>query len=382
MRNNTYYKKQKQMIVGIIAAVALVVILICGGFYLKADKKQEPEEEPTYIVTVYKSLDGLITSADPDMVQSEDTSKLLLEAHAQDKVILNVLMDAGKAYAGAEVLDDTVTSLVVSEQAKSSTEEEISFTMPESNVTVSVNYQALPEPTPTPEPTPIPESKRYNISVGGVTDEILKDYDGAYDETKLVNEFGNYFGMSNPDSKYYSTYRITFTAEPATSTGTYVGHYVYLNDDTTWRVLTEYNTVSQSYSFTDEKVEPTATPTPEPSPTPTSTPTTTSTGGTTGYTGGAAGYSIPQYQTVETSFDVNNVSTVFLQFVGSESGFYDAIAEYVFSSGLTGQVVGTFGSYEIDPETDTARFTVSLSTGGSIDGSFSKEASQYTFSGL
>lgn len=386
MNNNSYYKKQKQLIIGIIGVVVLLVALICGISFMKADRREEKAEKPTYTVTVYKSLDGLVTCTNDEMVDTEDTSKLLLKAHGDEEVTLNVLADEGKRYAGTEVMDDTATSISVSENAQSANEEEISFTMPKSNVTVSVYYEAQPEPTPTPEPTATPEPKKYNISVSGMTDEILQSYKKEYSENLFVNAFGNYFGMSNPDSKYYSTYRITFTPETVDNqTEDMVSHYAYLNDDEAWKVLVQYSFLNKDYAFTDLKPEPTATPLPTATPIPTAAPSDTQSGtntpaGTSGTGGG--GVSQPQTQTIETAFDVQGVSTVFLQYVGSESTFYDEISNYVFNSGLTGQIVGNFSFYEIDPESDTVTFTVDLSAGGAIEGSYSKDTEQYSFSGL
>ena len=110
--------------------VVLLVALICGISFMKADRREEKAEKPTYTVTVYKSLDGLVTCTNDEMVDTEDTSKLLLKAHGDEEVTLNVLADEGKRYAGTEVMDDTATSISVSENAQSANEEEISFTMP------------------------------------------------------------------------------------------------------------------------------------------------------------------------------------------------------------------------------------------------------------
>ena len=170
-----------------------------------------------------------------------------------------------------------------------------------------------------------------------------------------------------------------------------VYHYIYFNNDPRWEALASYYTKDKTYLFTE--VEPES----ETSQSETADPNSASqqdsgnaagagssgsysSGGSSsgnGYTGGSF-YTTPE---VTTSFDIMQVSTVFLKYVGGQDRFYSEAFNYVLKKGMTGEIVGTMSSYEISTDENKATFSISLSTGGSISGTYSKTDDAFTFEG-
>ena len=55
---------------------------------------------------------------------------------------------------------------------------------------------------------------------------------------------------------------------------------------------------------------------------------------------------------------------------------------YVLLKGGTGNIVRTMSSYKILPEKEKAKFTITLSTGGTIEGTYNRKKDAYSFKGL
>ena len=110
---------------------------------------------------------------------------------------------------------------------------------------------------------------------------------------------------------------------------------------------------------------------------------------TAGYTstsaagsGSTGGYSQGSPVTTTTTFDIMQVSKTFLKYVGDQDRFYEECFQYVLLKGGSGNIVGTMSSYEILPEKEKAKFTITLSTGGVIEGSYNRKKDAYSFGGL
>ena len=116
-----------------------------------------------------------------------------------------------------------------------------------------------------------------------------------------------------------------------------------------------------------------------------------SSGNTAGSTGGmtsqgsavtGGGYTSTPGKTTTTSFDILQVSKVFLDYTGNQDRFYSKAFEYVLSKGLTGSITGTMKEYSIDAENKKANITITLNTGGSFKATYDKAKDEFSFSGL
>jgi len=117
-----------------------------------------------------------------------------------------------------------------------------------------------------------------------------------------------------------------------------------------------------------------------------SNPSGSSTTGTSSIPAAASGtggsYSQGNTVTSTTTFDIMQVSKTFLKYVGDQDRFYEECFQYVLLKGGSGNIVGTMSSYKILPEKEKAKFTITLSTGGVIEGSYNRKKDAYIFGEL
>ena len=399
-----YYQKQKRLMIVIAASLLVFIVLVCSVSAIKAGKKKADvgEEEERYLVTVYKSTEGLITCED-ELEKEEDDNKLILQAKEGENIILDILPDEGKLYSNAEVMDEKAGYILLSEEKSDGTvenEKRISFIMPAGNVTVNVNYvndlSANDEEDEAEDNQE--EEQLYHITVQGMTKKIEKTYRGYYDEEDFVRAIGNWFGMISAASDYYNVTKATFTDEKYDKdTENTVSHYLYFNDDKEWKILATFDFTSKTYQFVDirqrEKEEAqiaakraeqeqknTATPTPVPTEAAANIP---SGGSYSNSDSPTISDTEPQQESYETeesiALSISNVSSTFLEFVGSQDVFHEAVSEYLFGLGFTGRVNSKFEEFTLDEEKGEAHFVISLGKSGAVYGTYDRSTGAYGF---
>lgn len=399
-----YYQKQKRIMIVIVASLLVFIVLVCSVSAIKAGKKKADvgEEEERYLVTVYKSTEGLITCED-ELEKEEDDNKLILQAKEGENIVLDILPDEGKLYSNAEVMDEKAGYILLSEEKSDGTvenEKRISFIMPAGNVTVNVNYindlSANDEKDEAEDDQE--EEQLYHITVQGMTKKIEETYRGYYDENDFVRAIGNWFGMISAASDYYNVTKATFTDEKYDKdTENTVSHYLYFNDDKEWKILATFDFTSKTYQFVDirqrEKEEAqiaakraeqeqknTATPTPVPTEAVANIP---SGGSYSNSDSPTISDTEPQQESYETEesieLSISNVSSIFLEFVGSQDVFHEAVSEYLFGLGFTGRVNGKFEEFTLDEEKGEAHFVISLGKSGAVYGTYDRSTGAYGF---
>jgi hypothetical protein len=284
----------------------------------------------------------------------------------------------------------------------------IDFTMPDTNIVMTFGFanetvseepdwQSLETETAAETETETEESP-YGLTLHGVTADLITSFQGQFDDRDFLQQLGDALHMDSIRSDYYSVTDVTFSQEPYTGAkdSDKVYDYIYFNNDSDWKVLSTYYLKEQSYVFTELPKETETEETIVIVPQETETSAASDENGSTDPTGAARTSSETsassgsdstitqgQAQTVTTSFDIMQVSTVFLAFTGdSSSTFYDQAFQYVLSKGLTGSIIGTMTTYEINPEKQQATFSIALNTGASISGTYTKASNTYSFSGL
>ena len=399
-----YYQKQKRLMIVIAASLLVFIVLVCSVSAIKAGKKKADagEEEERYLVTVYKSTEGMITCED-ELEKEEDDNKLILQAKEGENIILDILPDEGKLYSNAEVMDEKAGYILLSEEkldGAAENEKRISFVMPAGNVTVNVNYvNDLSANDEEDEVEDDPEEEQlYHITVQGMTKKIEKTYRGYYDEEDFVRAIGNWFGMISVASDYYNVTKATFTDEKYDKdTENTVSHYLYFNDDKEWKILATFDFTSKTYQFVDirqkEKEEAqiaakraeqeqknTATPTPVPTEAVANIP---SGGSYSNSDSPTISDTEPQQESYETeesiALSISNVSSTFLEFVGSQDVFHEAVSEYLFGLGFTGKVDSKFEEFTLDEEKGEAHFVISLGKSGAVYGTYDRSTGAYGF---
>ena len=277
------------------------------------------------------------------------------------------------------------------------TEKRINFVMPKADVIMNFSFsdQMLSySETETEETEGI---DGYDITLHGVTSEILVSYNGLFDDKEFIRQFGDSLHVDSARSSYSDVTDITFEkrAYDGEQDSDKVYHYIYLNEDMERELLATFFVKEKRYVFSElpetEKERENETDSPEAaggasgygasgngSTGGSGTITTGSAGSSAGSTGASGG----ETRTVTTSFDILKVSQNLLDYCGGKDKFYDKAFEYVLSKKLTGEIVGTMSSHKIDVEKEEATFEIKLNTGKTIKGTYNKKEKAYSYEGL
>lgn len=397
----------------IIAAVVLMAAFVLPEILKSSQEVPETETEteritetevPSHAVLIHKTNAGTI-EFQSDWLQSDSDSETRLEIKENTLVSMKITPKDGKNLSAVNIYDaanvnNNINSVITElDNGKYN----VDFTMPGTdivmtfqftdnatgdNATGNIGLDSMAETEIETESET--EGSPYGLALHGVTADIITSFNGQFDDRDFLQQLGDALHMDSARSDYYKVTDVTFSSETYTGSkdSDKVYYYVYFNDDSNWKVLSTYYLKEDTYVFTEpaiEETEPEATAASETpvygnggGSSPAGTQTAPYAGGSTG--GGGASTSTTTYTT---TFDIMSVSTVFLAFTGDgNSTFYDKAFEYVLEKGMTGEIVGTMNSYEIDPEKKTATFSITLNTGATITGTYKKSNDSYKFSGL
>lgn len=425
-----YKKKNRLPVILAAVSVGLVILILVLVNRLAGEKDPVRETEGMteteselqtelawHEVIVYPGGAASIEYDEGHLKQNNSTD-VRLEIRTEELVTLLATPDEGKVLEGVDIVDFDFNPIKFM-QGATGEKIRINFLMPDKDVIVNFHFadivaaetehtaelQTETESETETEPETETESAReetpYGLTLHGLTADIITSYNGQFDDQAFLQELGDALHIDSARSEYRDVTDVTFSAEryagaPADDK---VYHYVYFNNDPERKVLSTYYLQDHAYLFTE--VAPETESAAAPAGTQGNTAGTgsgtngtpggshaysgnssysSSSGGYTGTTGNTSG--AVREVTTTTTFDILQVSTTFLAYVGGEESFYQGAFDYVLSKGLTGEIVGTMGEYEIDPEQETASFKVVLNTGGSITGTYKKKDNTFDFSGL
>ena len=374
------YKKRK-MISTVIAAVAVLfaVIFLFGMQLLKKQKEEQrvkPEEniQKFYEVLLYKSSAGTITFEEA-WLKSDEETECILSVEAGTLVQLSVSEDPGKVLEDVEVLDYSFQEINSIIHDGADGKKKVDFVMPQEDVLINFSFSDVKEETEelTEEEVPQTESEseemRYPITLHGLSAGIITSYEGLFDDRDFIRQFGDSLRLHDPSSPYADVTDVTFTEEEVKKEEGTVRHVIYLNETEDRKMVSVFYKKDGIYVFTEYEGEEIA-----------DTQTEEITGGMQQvYVEDATS---EERISVETSFDILQVSKNLLEYAGGEETFYQKTFDYVLESGLSGEIVGTMTGYEILPEEKKAVFQILLNTGKEIKGEYDKKKKTYAFSGL
>ena len=403
-----YGRRSNRKPVIITAAVMAAVVGVLLAVNLLGRKPKQPKETEAAkrSVLIYKSSEGSV-EYDKNLLDNETDTDLLLNVQPTEMVTLIVHPITGKYFDSLSInatgdISESYSYLVNDADGDN---KRINFVMPDEDVIVNLKFtdketetkqtmqETKAQETEADTMAETPETNPYNLTLHGLTASILQSYNGQFDDQSFLQQLGDQLHISSVKSEYQGVTDVTFSEEEyqGEKDEDKVYHYIYFNNDPRWEALASYYTKDKTYLFTE--VEPES----ETSQSETADPNSASqqdsgnaagagssgsysSGGSSsgnGYTGGSF-YTTPE---VTTSFDIMQVSTVFLKYVGGQDRFYSEAFNYVLKKGMTGEIVGTMSSYEISTDENKATFSISLSTGGSISGTYSKTDDAFTFEG-
>ena len=400
------YKKRNNRV--LLTLVLLIAGLIAGLIVLKAatrpKKLPSAETEPSrHQVLIYKSSGGGV-EFEQKWLKKETDTELKLSITDGTMVTLLIHPKSGKVLKDVTINEmDNVHNSVdyLVNDTWDGDKKRVNFVMPDKNLLMNITYAdketepAVPEPgtEEEPETDEVPQETEtpYNLKLHGLTAEILTSYMGRFNDQAFLQQLGDDLYIRNDASDYRGVRDVTFSDEeysgPKEKGNVY--HYVYFNNDKNFRVLCTYFPQEDRYLFTDPD---TALPVSE-SETQSETAGTSagisqgtsasgSYGGGSGSTSGSGSGQAAGSTVTSISLDIMQVSKNLLEFCGGRDSFYDQVFHYVELKGLSGEITGTMDSYQIDPEKEKAAFSISLSSGQTISGSYDRSSNEFSFTGL
>ena len=387
------YKKKdrKALYITIAVILAVITLLIVLGIINRNRRRNVPEDTTnitaSHEILIYKAVGGNI-EFDENYLVEENDSEVHLKAKEDEMITMLVTPLAGRTFSDLKINDaSNITreeNYLVNDAAGNS--KRINFVMPHTDIIMNFSFSRIEQTEKQTEPVQEEtqeEEPPYGLRLHGLTAEIIASYSGMFDDRIFLQALGDDLRIDAPDSEYSNVRDVTFSEEPyeGEEESDKVFHYVYFNHDKEWKVLAAYYKRENAFVFTKPSEETQVQTEPQTQAQTTSAAGSGSPGSSSGY-GSYGSYGSANAVTEETSFDIMQVSTVFLKYVGGEEPFYGKTFEYILSKGLTGQVVGTMSSYSIDPEKKTAQFRITLSSGGAIEGTYDKAKNSFRFSGL
>lgn len=400
-----YKKKDHTPLIITIIAVAAVLLLVAGLTIAKNkglfDKKEEPETVPRHEILIYKSSGGSVRIEGGSNVREYDT-QVKLDAAEDEMITLLVTPVEGRTFKDLKINDaDNITreeSYLVNDANGES--KRINFVMPHCDIILNFTFadEDMPETEKETETQTDKEAgSPYGLKLHGVTAEVIASYNGKFDDASFLTQLGDDLNIGSVMSEYHMVTDVTFSKEAydGKAESDKVFHYIYFNHDPEWKMLSAYYKRENRYIFMIVKEEDSSEEGSERDEHETEKPEqkNQNEGGQTASSAGtvpSAG-SVPSDgsssgmkpgKTTYTEFDIMEVSKTFLKYVGGQDAFYEQTFQYVLLKGLTGHIVGTMSSYEILPDENRATFSITLSSGGTIRGSYDRSSNTFRFKGL
>lgn len=416
-----YKKKDRKAMYITLGVVAAVIILLITLTAVKNARSRRAlvvtEEVPTHEILIYKTVGGNI-EFDKRYLVSENEKEVHLVASEDELISMLAKPLSGRVFGGLTINDASDITKEENYLVNDDTGDakRINFVMPHTDIIMNFRFnreEVQPEPEPETEKKETETEKQsetgspYGLRLHGLSAEVIASYNGMFDDRVFLQTLGDELHISSSESAYHTVTDVTFSEEPYSGEeeSDKVFHYIYFNHDKEWKVLATYFKHENAYVFTEATDD-------EPETAEDNSDTSgdgnnsnasgngtggnaLSTGSGTGSTNtGSGGYSSGGYSTAggsysssgetttEASLDIMQVSKTFLKYVGGEEPFYSRIFDYVLLKGLTGQIVGTMSSYKIYPDDNRADFTITLSTGGTVKGTYRKDKDSFSFTGL
>ena len=392
-----YRKKDKKVMV---IAAAVVILFIAAIYILPNYKKifspapERETEEITYEVLIHKTSAGRI-DVKKSLLKSDSENETTLKASPGELISLNVTPRKNKELLSVLVADakdfNNQYSTIINETKENTYT--VDFSMPDRDVVMTFQFETLETDPPQTEKKEVKESETqkesetengnpYNLTLHGITADLITSFNGLFDDRDFCRQLGDSLHLNSPRSEYYGVTDVTFMRDPyeGEKDSDKVYTYIYFGEDPEWRMLSTYYLKDRSYVFT-KYVKPEANESETASPDGMEN-IQVSDSAYSYPSSGSSGVSPAPSATSTVSFDILQISKVFLDYTGDADGFYQKAFEYVLSKGYTGSITGTMSSYDIDPEKKTAEITIKLSNGKCFKARYSRESKSFSFSGL
>ncbi|MDE6908175.1 MAG: hypothetical protein K2P21_08455 [Lachnospiraceae bacterium] len=424
-----YYRRSKKPLV-IAILVFILVIGLTSAFSMTMSAEKEKESLPETRAEISPAEQTETGSTAPDAGRHKlvvynsglcsvtviggnsigmDKAKTIYEVVEDEDVELSVVPLSTESFLDAEVLDGNGDDIPRSVKRKDDGTAEIGFVMPGASVFVNLSF-GDPE-----------ESQKngleYALVLEEVPESVKRDFKGKFNAVSFLNSLGSSFAIGTAGSIYSDVKEAAFVTKPYTGDAQqgHIYHYLIFNGDDEWLILSDYDLANGVYLFRDirqekeneaqaesekrqeseeqarrESEEAAQRASEEAARRESEQAERRATGDTElgsnedPFLNDEPTKTEPEREVLPqgSSFSIDNIPTAFTRYVGGKEGFFQKVYGYVLASDRTGDITGTFESYKINKGKHSASFTITLDTGGKIEGKYSKDNGEYSFSGL
>jgi len=372
--------RKKVIVIGFIVAA----LLLAGGFFAyTCFGAKEPEAAANLKTDAYKlrlriEEECLYEYAD-GYLETKEEAQIILSVPQGENISFTIKSSVEKEL-------DTVR--IVSED-----KQEIDYIKNGNQVTITMNYGDVTvtpifkdtSSSQTDAKTIQTASSKYDLKLEGYDEEIEASYNSLFHEIEFINALGKTLDLDHENSKYKDIKTVTFIKEAyETDNSDIVGHFIIFNNDTERKALVLFSKENKAYTFNLNYTNPTPAPSPTPVPTQepdqaaNTTPTPEQSASNENANSQEPAENSSATPTQETSFDILEVSTRFIDYVGNKDDFYNNVYAYVKSLGYNNGS-GTFQGYTIDQSNDQVSFEILLDNGTVVNGVYSKANNSYSF---
>lgn len=425
-----YYRRSKKpLVIAILVFILVIGLTSAFSMIMSAEKKKESLPETRGEISLAEQTETGSTAPDAGRHKlviynsglcsvtviggnsiSMDEAKTIYEVVEDEDVELSVAPLSAESFLDAGVLDGNGDDIPRSVKRKDDGTAEVSFVMPGASVFVNLSFGETEESQK--------NVLEYDLVLEEVPESVKRDFKGKFNAVSFLNSLGSSFAIETAGSIYSDVKEAAFVTKPYTGDAQqgHIYHYLIFNGDDEWLILSDYDLANGAYLFRDirqekeneaqaeserkqeseeqarrESEEAAQRASEEAARRESEQAERRATGDTEL---GSNEELFPNDEpTVKTeperealpqgsSFSIDNIPTAFTRYVGGKEEFFQKVYGYVLASGRTGDITGTFESYKINKGKHSASFTITLNTGGKIEGKYSKDSGEYSFSGL
>ena len=251
------YKKKSKLPAVITGVFMVMVFAILIFLNVKKHQNDIPIEEPeteavSHEVTLYKSSDAGF-AFNQEYLKEDAGTATILSIPEDTFVTILVSPKDGKEFKDLDMQDTNLSRINYSVLDTETTEKRINFVMPKADVIMNFSFSDQMLSYSETETEETEGTDGYDITLHGVTSEILVSYNGLFDDKEFIRQFGDSLHVDSARSSYSDVTDITFEkrAYDGEQDSDKVYHYIYLNEDMERELLATFFVKEKRYVFSE-----------------------------------------------------------------------------------------------------------------------------------
>ena len=200
------YKKKSKLPAVITGAFMVIVFAILIFLNVKKHQNDIPIEEPeteavSHEVTLYKSSEAGF-AFNQEYLKEDAGTATILSIPEDTFVTILVSPKDGKEFKDLDMQDTNLSRINYSVLDTETTEKRINFVMPKADVIMNFSFSDQMLSYRETETEETEGTDGYDITLHGVTSEILVSYNGLFDDKEFIRQFGDSLHVDSARSSY------------------------------------------------------------------------------------------------------------------------------------------------------------------------------------